>query len=863
MKCLMIAAPASGSGKTVLMCGLLAALSRRGLSLEAFKCGPDYIDPMYHRQVLGVPSHALDLFLQGEAGVKRTLAGQRADLALIEAAMGYYDGVNGTDEASAWRIAGIAEAPVVLAVRPEASSVTLAAEIAGMLCFRDPSRIVGVILTDCSSSRADLLAPIIERECALPVLGYLPSMEEAQFASRHLGLLTPAEIEDHAARFAAVADQLELTVDLDALLDLAGDVADPVTSKETTSELSPNAEACCTIAVARDEAFCFYYEDSLDALRSAGAELVFFSPLHDEALPASDGLYLGGGYPELYAEGLAANTAMREQVCAAVRAGLPTVAECGGYLYLQHELDDPDGRPWPMAGAFDEESTGYATSALRRFGYLTLGSDQDTLLVHGGEQIPAHEFHHWDVTADGADLIATKPNGMQWRCGHATPVLYAAFPHLHLAGEYPLAQRFADAAAQWRQAHPESQTAQPAIWQTASEPQAGCVSDEASDSEPTYSLEEVCVHIAPACEEVRAAARKRWDSLAKPLGSLGLLEDAVTRIAALCGNVGVSLDRRVLLVMCADNGVVAQGVAQSDASVTAAVATALGAGTSTANYMADEVDCAVVPVDVGMRDFAGAPGVLERRIRNATGDITCGPAMSRADCLRAIEVGIDLVHDETERGTSIILTGEMGIGNTTTTGVVASVLLGCDPDTCIGRGSGLSDEGLVRKRAAARLALEVNAPDPDDPIDILAKVGGLDLAALTGVCLGGALYRVPVLLDGVVATTAALCAVRICPTAIDALIASHRAANPAASRILEALGLEPLISAGMHLGEGSGALAALALLDEAVAVYESGHTFEDLGIEAYTPQTEHDECTGCNSDRSDPASPIRRSSCSA
>lgn len=331
-------------------------------------------------------------------------------------------------------------------------------------------------------------------------------------------------------------------------------------------------------------------------------------------------------------------------------------------------------------------------------------------------------------------------------------------------------------------------------------------------------------------------ARARWDSLAKPLGSLGLLEDAIVQIAELTGSAEVDLPRRTLLVLCADNGVVAQGVTQSDSSVTAAVARALGAGESTACFMARTVRCRVVPVDMGMVDFPGAPGVLDRRVRGGTADITQGPAMSRDECVRAIQIGMELVREQKEAGASILAAGEMGIGNTTTSSAAASVLLDRPAAEMVGRGAGLSDEGLSRKRCAVERAISVNRPDPADPVDVLSKVGGLDLAGLCGVYLGGAKYRLPVLLDGFISTVAALCAVRLWPKAAQALIASHVSAEPAGGLVLEALGKKPLITAGMRLGEGSGAVAALPLLDMALAVYQSGHVFDKIGIEPYTPQ---------------------------
>lgn len=337
-------------------------------------------------------------------------------------------------------------------------------------------------------------------------------------------------------------------------------------------------------------------------------------------------------------------------------------------------------------------------------------------------------------------------------------------------------------------------------------------------------------------EAARRLSKRRWDSVAKPLGSLGLLEPAVTKIAALRGSPDVKLDRRTLLVFCADNGVVARGVSQCGSEVTAHVACALAEGRSTVNAMAKRANCRVIPVDVGMLDFPGHPGVLDRRIRSGTGDISRGPAMTREECLRAILAGAEMARDQAAEGTDILLLGEMGIGNTTTAGAVCAALLGLTPAEVTGRGAGLSDAGMQRKREAIQNALEGNAPDPADPIDVLAKVGGLDMAALCGAFLGAAACRMPAVIDGFICSAAALCAARLCPATREAMLASHVSAEPAARMLLEALELQAPITAGMHLGEGSGAVALLGLLDLALAVYCSGQTFDRLGIDAYTPQ---------------------------
>ena len=341
--------------------------------------------------------------------------------------------------------------------------------------------------------------------------------------------------------------------------------------------------------------------------------------------------------------------------------------------------------------------------------------------------------------------------------------------------------------------------------------------------------------ITPPDEAARAEARRRWDACAKPLGSLGLLEDAICDIAALTGSAEPALSPRAVLVLCADNGVLAQGVAQTGSEVTAAVARQLALGRTAVCRMADRVLCRVVPVDLGIKDFPGCAGVLARRVGNGTRDLSLGPAMTRAQAEAAILTGVELVRAEAERGTRLLAAGEMGIGNTTTASAISSVLLGVEPERVTGRGAGLSEEGLRRKLAAIRRGIEVNRPDADDPLDVLAKLGGFDLAGLCGVFLGGALCRVPVLIDGLPSAAAALCAARLFPASKKAMLASHVSAEPAGALLLRALWKRPLITAGLRLGEGSGAVAAMPLLDMALAVYRECYRFAEGGIVPYTP----------------------------
>lgn len=350
------------------------------------------------------------------------------------------------------------------------------------------------------------------------------------------------------------------------------------------------------------------------------------------------------------------------------------------------------------------------------------------------------------------------------------------------------------------------------------------------------TLEETISAIRPGDPTARDAARRWWDRLAKPLGSLGQLEDAITKIAALTGDPDVRLDKRMLFVACADNGVVCQGVSQSDESVTRAVTRALGQGTSTVNYLAAQAVCTVIPVDIGVKDLDFTDGVLPRKCKNGTDDCSVGPAMTRAECTQAIETGIALALDAKAQGADILLTGEMGIGNTTTSSAVAAVLLGQPVEVMTGRGAGLSDAGLARKLDAIRRGIARNQPDAADPLDVLSKLGGFDIAGLCGVFLGGALEDLPILMDGFISGVAALCAVRLCPAAAKAVFASHCSTEPAARLVLEALGKAPLLTAGLHLGEGTGAVASLPLWDLALAVYDHCYSFTEGGIPPYTPQ---------------------------
>ena len=329
-------------------------------------------------------------------------------------------------------------------------------------------------------------------------------------------------------------------------------------------------------------------------------------------------------------------------------------------------------------------------------------------------------------------------------------------------------------------------------------------------------------------------AQYRWNHVAKPLHSLGKLEEMIVRIADIQQTADVCLSPRCVLVFCGDHGVVEEGVTQSGQEVTALVAKSIAEGTANVNLMASAAQADVFAVDMGMAQ--DVPGTIRLKNAYGTANMAKGPAMTRSQAETAVQAGIDLVGQMKEKGYRLIATGEMGIGNTTASTALACALLGLEPRDIVGRGAGLSDSGLTRKQNAIERALFINHPDPHDPMDMLAKVGGYEIAGMVGAFLGGMRYRVPVVIDGVISAVAALTAVRICPECRQFMLPSHMSREPAMVKIVQELGLDPIIHADMALGEGTGAVALFPLLDMAHRVYTGPHTFDALGMDAYTPQ---------------------------
>lgn len=488
----LIAAEKSGQGKTMLTCALLSLLKDRGMEVQAFKCGPDYIDPMFHRQVLGVPSRNLDSFFSTEnqlcgimgrcgtagqhesmgcCGITRCQDERMADggapeqagsperhggkIAVVEGVMGYYDGLGGTsDAASTYEAARLTKTPVILIADASGRSLSVLAAIKGFLSYRPDSQIRGILFNRLSPMLYPALKETAERELNIPVVGYVPVLSDFTLESRHLGLIMPREIPEFRKKVQTLAGKIRPGIDLDAILSIA-DAAPPLSwTPEPIPAVKTKRGDAPVIAVAMDEAFCFYYQENFDVLAAMGGRLTFFSPLHDTAVPSeADALYLGGGYPELFGRELSENRSMRESIKRAVENHMPCIAECGGFLYLKERLEDGAGTSWPMCGVLPGGSRN--AGRLTRFGYGTMTAETDGVLGPAGCRFPAHEFHHWDGEENGDAFLFQKPVGRRtWSCGYTTKTLYAGFPHLYFYGHYPV--DFLERAAGFREEREET-----------------------------------------------------------------------------------------------------------------------------------------------------------------------------------------------------------------------------------------------------------------------------------------------------------------------------------------------------------------------------------------------------------------------
>lgn len=443
---IMIAGTGSGCGKTTVTSALLKALSDRNQIISAYKCGPDYIDTMFHEHILGRSSTNLDSFFFDENTLKWLLVKNRknCDLGVIEGVMGFYDGLGiDSTKASSYEISQLTQTPVILVLNAKGSALSLLAVIHGFMTFQANNNIRGVILNQCSAMTYSALAKAITAcfKGRIKPFGYLPLMPECSLESRHLGLITAGEIEDLDQKTAKLDEQAQKTIDLDGILELAAQA--PALS--CNSIQLPVYQTSVRIAVAQDKAFCFYYHDNLDILKQMGAEIVPFSPLSDASLPGNiHGLYLGGGYPELYAEKLSKNITIRQAVLRALQEQIPCIAECGGFMYITQSIAD-----FPMTGFL--QGSCYNNQKLTRFGYNHLRAGHKNMLFDEGEEIPAHEFHYWDCTETGFDFTAVKPSGKQWQCGYASDHLYAGFPHFHFYAKPSAAIRFYEACLRYKE----------------------------------------------------------------------------------------------------------------------------------------------------------------------------------------------------------------------------------------------------------------------------------------------------------------------------------------------------------------------------------------------------------------------------
>lgn len=469
-KRVMLAAPKSGSGKTVITCALLQALKDSGRQVSAFKCGPDYIDPMFHREVIGVPSRNLDTFFTDEEQTKGLFVRDLSehDFAVIEGVMGIYDGLGGVrKEGSSYHLACVTKTPIVLVVDGKGMGRSLIPLLAGFLQYDKAHLIRGVILNRTSKGYYEIIKPLIEEELPVKVVGFLPEREACRIESRHLGLIKPDELSDIREKLHDASEELQKTVSINAIIKIAEsapkiDAAEKTETRTSTQKKATTgnkqatdnhismSDDSVTIAVARDEAFCFYYEDNIVLLEENGANISYFSPLWDDRLPENcHALLLGGGYPELYAKKLGENKKMHEAIQNASENGMPIVAECGGFLYLHRTMTDCEGNRYPMAGVIAADC--YDTGKSVRFGYIELQEKKCRFLPEN-TSIKGHEFHYFDSTDNGADALAKKPvTGNTYSCMIIDETHWMGFPHLYYPSNPAFAESLVEKARQYKE----------------------------------------------------------------------------------------------------------------------------------------------------------------------------------------------------------------------------------------------------------------------------------------------------------------------------------------------------------------------------------------------------------------------------
>ncbi|MCM1385797.1 MAG: cobyrinate a,c-diamide synthase [Bacillus sp. (in: Bacteria)] len=476
---IMIAAPKSGSGKTIVTCVLMQALKNSGYAVTSYKCGPDYIDPMFHEKILGVPAGNLDTFFTGEEETKALFlkrlengAENRIDdnsFAVLEGVMGLYDGLGGVrEEGSSYHLAKVTKTPIVLVIDAKGMGRSVISMTAGFLAYDKEHLIQGVILNRMSEAFYKSIKPLMEQELKIPVLGFLPEREALHIESRHLGLVRPDELQDIKERIAAASQEFVKTVSMKSIVEIAKRAEeleqpvrvakltgsariDTLENSMTVSSTAAGGSLCRPIiAVAKDEAFCFYYAENIRLLEENGADICYFSPLHDKKLPdGAHALLFGGGYPELYADALSENHTMRAAVKKASESGMPIVAECGGFMYLHSSITDREGNCHEMAGVI--EAACFDSGKLVRFGYIELREKQSYFLPEG-ETIKGHEFHYYDSGDNGDGAVAVKPvTGKEYSCMIEDETHWMGFPHLYYPSNPAFAKAFVEKARNYQE----------------------------------------------------------------------------------------------------------------------------------------------------------------------------------------------------------------------------------------------------------------------------------------------------------------------------------------------------------------------------------------------------------------------------
>ncbi|MDO5713755.1 MAG: cobyrinate a,c-diamide synthase [Tissierellia bacterium] len=437
MKCprVLIAAPGSGSGKTTVTMAILSALKFKGVHCASFKIGPDYIDPMFHKNILHLPCSNLDSFLLGEERCKHLLVKNSREFQVIEGVMGYYDGIGTSSDSSTYEMAKITESPVILVMSLKGMALSAAAIATGLQNFKQDSGIQGIIFNGITDMMYPYYKSIFETHTSLKVLGYLPKMEDCEIGSRHLGLITAEEVNEIEDIIKRLGEMALKTIDLDGILDMGKEAPSISSTLGETKEL-----ANVNLAIGKDLAFSFYYDDTLQYLEKLGVRLLPFSPLKNERIPEdAHGLYLGGGYPENYMEELSNNYIFLDSIRRAFQKKLPIIAECGGFMVLQEFFKGE--REYPLAGIFPGSCE--MTSRLQNFGYLSLSAKEDSLLLKAGENLHAHEFHYSKSEFPGDFFYGQKPKSKRgWATGYGSKHYYVGYPHLHLFGNPKAAKRF-------------------------------------------------------------------------------------------------------------------------------------------------------------------------------------------------------------------------------------------------------------------------------------------------------------------------------------------------------------------------------------------------------------------------------------